>query len=333
MTKSTINFAKTTKITKYMDILSETLKSLRISGSVLFREEYVAPWAVAIPSVAKLKMLLGIKAGVQVAAFHLVEFGHCEIKLENGDQTVIEAGEMAICFSGVAHRIAQGQKSKALPVAELLKSGGNIFRPRSEGRTRGAALTCGVFLLNDTALNPLFAALPPLLHTSVNRGGEFHNLSGVARLMAQEMERKPLGGSYIVERLLEVLCAEAIRLHIEATPDTGWLGAIKDPVVGRAMAGIHAFPGEDWSVQRLAQSVAISPSRFAARFTATLGVSPMAYVAKWRMNVACRLLSGTQQSVAQVAEAVGYQNLPAFNRAFKKQVGLPPATWRARASL
>lgn len=319
-----------------MDILSETLKSLRISGSVLFREEYVAPWAVAIPSAAKLKMLLGIKTGVQVAVFHLVEFGHCEVRLENGGKAVIEAGEMSICFSGAAHRVAQGQKSKALPVEALLKSGGNIFRPGSEGRgsegrTRDAVLTCGGFLLNDTALNPLFAALPPLLHTSVNRGGEFHNLSGVARLIAQEMERQPLAGNYIVERLLEVLCAEAIRSHIEATPAAGWLGAIKDPVVGRAMAGIHATPGEDWSVQRLAKSVALSPSRFAARFTATLGESPMAYVAKWRMNVACRLLSGSQQSVAQIAADVGYQNLPAFNRAFKKHVGLPPAAWRAQA--
>ena len=113
-----------------MDILSETLKSLRISGSVLFREEYVAPWAVAIPTVAKLKMLLGLKASAQVAVFHLVEFGHCEVRLENGEKTVIEAGEMAICFSGAAHRVAQGQKSKTLPVEALLKVARIYFTPQ-----------------------------------------------------------------------------------------------------------------------------------------------------------------------------------------------------------
>lgn len=333
MAKSTDYYANTTVNCSLGDVFSDTLRSLRISGSLLFREGYAAPWAVAIPSAERLGTLLVAKAGVRVAAFHLVEFGHCEIKLENGDIAIIEAGEMAICFSGVAHRIAQGQKSKVLPVEALLKGGGNIIRLGGAGRVRGASLICGVFLLHDTLLNPLFTALPPLLHTSVSQAGEFHNLSGVARLMAQAIERKPLGGDYVVERLLEVLCAEAIRAYIEATPHAGWLRAIKDPVVGRAITAIHTRPGEDWSVQRLAQGVAMSPSRFAARFAATLGESPMVYVAKWRMNVACRLLASTQQGVAQIAADVGYTNLAAFNRAFKKHVGVPPAAWRAQERL
>lgn len=333
MTNSTDYFANTAETGLSGDVLSDTLKSLRISGSLLFQEEYAVPWAVAIPSAERLGTLLGAKAGVRVAAFHLVEFGHCGIKFENGDQAVIEAGEMAICFSGVAHRIAQGQKSKVLPVEALLKGSGNVFLPGGKDRARGASLICGVFLLHDTFLNPLFAALPPLLRISVSRAGEFHNLAGVARLMAQEIDRKSLGGGYIVERLLEVLCAEAIRAHIEATPRAGWLRAIKDPVVGRAMAAIHACPGADWSVRRLAQGVTMSPSRFAARFAATLGESPMAYIAKWRMNVARRLLAGTQQGIAQIAANVGYANLAAFNRAFKKHVGVPPAAWRARERL
>ena len=115
--------------------------------------------------------------------------------------------------------------------------------------------------------------------------------------MAQEVDRKSIGSGYIIERLLEAMCAEVIRVHIAASPrqDVGWLNAIKDPVVGRAVAAIHAQPGDQWSVTRLAQGVAMSPSRFAARFTATLGSSPMAYVAQWRMNVACRLLTDTRK--------------------------------------
>ena len=112
-----------------MDILSETLKSLRISGSVLFREEYAAPWAVAIPSAAKLKMLLGIKAGVQVAVFHLVEFGHCEVRLENGGKAVMEQVKWRF-ISVDAHRVAQGQKSKTLPVEALLKVARIYFTPQ-----------------------------------------------------------------------------------------------------------------------------------------------------------------------------------------------------------
>jgi AraC-like DNA-binding protein len=332
MPKTTDCFAETTAIDASGDILSDTLRSLRISGSVLLREAYASPWGVAIPNAERLAALLGARSKARAVAFHLVESGHCEIKLERGASAVIEAGEMAVCFAGTAHRLTQGANPKILSAETLLAGGANPRRPAAAGRVRGASLLCGVFLLHDTFLNPLFSALPPLLRTSVSQPGEFHNLSGVARLMAQEIDRKSLGGGYIVERLLEALCAEAIRAHIETTPHQGasWASAIKDPVVGRAVAAIHAQPGADWSVTRLAQAVAMSPSRFAARFAATLGNSPMVYVTQWRMNVACRLLAGTRQGVEQVAAAVGYDSPAAFNRAFKKHVGLPPAAWRIR---
>jgi AraC-like DNA-binding protein len=97
------------------------------------------------------------------------------------------------------------------------------------------------------------------------------------------------------------------------------------------MAAIHAAPGEDWSVQRLASEVSMSPSRFAARFSESMGDSPMAYVARWRMNIACRKLSASGLAIDRIAADVGYDSSAAFNRAFKKWVGLPPAAWRARA--
>jgi AraC-like DNA-binding protein len=170
------------------------------------------------------------------------------------------------------------------------------------------------------------------MHTTLSRTGELHNLSGVARLMAEEIDRKSPGGRYIVERLLEVLCAEAVRAHIETVlyREANWVQEIKDPVIGRAIAAIHMHPGKDWSVQRLARVVAMSPSRFAARFSESLGDSPMAYVTKWCMNVACRQLVTSRQGIDQIAVSVGYESQAAFIRAFKKHVGLPPAAWRTR---
>jgi len=330
MHKPTEYFAKTTGISSWNDVLSDTLRLMRIGGSLLLREAYAPPWAVAIPDADKLGALLKIKDGVRVVAFHLVERGHCEIRLQSGDRAIIEAGEMAICFGGSAHRISQGSNPRAVPVEVLMAGGGNVFRPNEKNLARGTSLMCGVFLLHDTYLNPLFAALPPLLHASVSRASGFHNLSGVAQLMSQEIERKSFGGGYVVERLLEVLCAEAVRSYFETIShkEVCWFNGIKDPIVGRAVAMIHSQPGESWSVGRLAQGVAMSPSRFAARFTAALGDSPMAYVAKWRMNVASRLLNDTQQGVGQIAADVGYESLAAFNRAFKKHTGMPPAAWR-----
>jgi transcriptional regulator GlxA family with amidase domain len=146
----------------------------------------------------------------------------------------------------------------------------------------------------------------------------------------QEVNRPTFGGGYVVERLLELLCADAIRSHVETIPEhtVGWFRGFRDPVVGRAIAMIHSRPGENWSVKSLAQCVSISPSRFAARFTATLGESPMAYVTKWRMYVASGLLGNSQQSIDQISTSVGYESLAAFSRTFKRYLGLPPAAWR-----
>ena len=190
---------------------------------------------------------------------------------------------------------------------------------------------CGVFLLRDTTLNPLFAALPEVLHASLHRDGALHNLSGVARLVADELDRRAVGAGFIIDRLLEVLCAATVRAHAEsgAEHDIGWFRGVRDPVVGRALAAIHARPGDAWSVRRLAAGVHMSPSRFAARFLAAIGDSPMAYVARWRMNVAsCELRHG-RRGVEQIGLDLGYESLAAFSRAFKRHLGVSPAVWRA----
>ena len=333
MLKTTELIAETTNIDSQNDCFSDVLRSMRISGSLLLGEAYTTPWAISIPSAERLGALLQVSVGVRVVAFHFVERGQVEIALQGGNEAVVQAGEIAICFAGTAHQISQGSNPRVVPVETLLKGGKNAFRPSEQNRARCTSLLCGVFLLHDTHLNPLFAALPPLLHASLSRPSGFHNLTGVAELMAQEMSRRSFGSGYVVERLLELLCAEAVRSHIETIPQqaVGWLRGLRDPVVGRALTLIHSQPGERWSVERLAQGVVMSPSRFAARFAAALGESPMAYVAKWRMNVAGRLLDGTQRGTSEIAAEVGYESLAAFNRAFKRHVGVPPAAWRSRA--
>ncbi len=330
MLENTDSFAETTTLTTQFDILSDALRSMRIRGSLLLKEEYAPPWAVSVPSEGDLAALLGIHPDIRVAAFHLVQRGHIELKLSNGDEAVIQAGEMAVCFAGEAHKLSQGSKPRVLPFEAIKAGTGNVFQPDEKNRDRSTSLVCGIFLLHDTHLNPLFATLPPLLHKSVSRPDGFPTLTGVADLLIQEVKRQMLGSDYVVERLLELLCAEAIRSHVETTSEQeiGWLRGLRDPVVGRAIAMIHSRPGENWSVKSLAQHVAISPSRFAARFTSTLGESPMAYVTKWRMYVASRLLDDTPRSIDQIATDVGYESLAAFSRTFKRHLGLPPVTWR-----
>ena len=332
MLKTTDSFAETTSRRRHEDVFTEVLRALRISGGVLLREAYRPPWAVKVPAAEALTKLLGAGAGECVVAFHLVEYGQCEIKPEEGDAVLLKAGEMAICFGGEAHRISQGRAVKPLAIEDLLAGRRGAQRLDEGSLASATSLLCGVFTLRHTDFNPLFTALPRLLHTSLSRAGEMHNLSGAARLMAEEIDRNSPGSAYVVERLLEVLCAEAIRAHLEsASPaEAGWFKGLKDPVVSRAIAAIHAAPGDGWTVPRLAAQVAVSPSRFAARFVEATGESPMAYVAKWRMSVACRRLARSRQAIEQIASEVGYESVAAFNRAFRKHLGVPPAAWRSR---
>ena len=335
MLKITESCADTTDINIDYDAMSDILNSLRINGSILLHENYAPPWALTIPDFKKLRVLLGLGRGVRVIAFHFVQRGYIEITLDNGQspgtKTIVEAGELAVCFGGAAHQISQGQHPKSMSVEKLLTGTNNPFQPDTEYSVHNTSLVCGVFLMHDVELNPLFTSLPALLQTSATHNVNDNNLSVVLNRMTQELDQQASGSSYIVERLLELLCAETLRSQLESLSQTsGWFKGLRDPVVGRAIAMIHSQPGDHWSIERLANGVAMSPSRFTARFTAAMGISPMAYVAKWRMNVASRLLQRSQQTIQEIATTVGYENLSAFNRAFKKHVGVTPATLRSR---
>ena len=318
------------------DILSNVLDSLRICGSTLLRESYVAPWAIAVPAGPKLGKLMNVQSGVRAVAFHLVERGYIELTTPNPDQPtlVVNAGEMVICFNGSPHQIAQGAYNQTLKVEDVLGGAEIPFRCPSNEPGSSVICLCGVFYLHDTHLNPLFAALPPILKAPVSQTATFQNLWGVAHLIAQELEQPSPGSNFMVERLLELLCAGAVRAYMAQldSQDSNWLTGLRDPIIGRTLAMIHTQPGQDWSIERLAQAVALSPSRFAARFKSTLGESPMGYVAKWRIHVASQLLRTSESNISTIAAEVGYENLAAFNRAFKRHLDVPPGVWRSRHS-
>lgn len=333
MQKNKVLSSKASIKTSPDDVLSQVLNSMRISGSLLLKEKYQPPWAVSVPNSNALNPFFKTPTNTRIAAFHWVERGHITIKLENGVSTLVEKGEMVICFSGLGHTLSQGEGSKMMTFQEIMAGGNPIFEPNDESSQQPlyTSLTCGVFLLHDALLNPLLAALPNVLKFSVDNPSEYPRLYGVINLMKQEFQPQVVGNSFVLQRYLEILCAEAIRVHVNSLPDPsiGWLSALKDPIIGLAIEIIHAQPGYKWSVKSLADKVTISPSRFAARFSETLGEPPMIYITKWRMYIASQMLSSNQFSIDQIASEVGYESMAAFSRAFKRHVGLPPATWRA----
>ncbi|MEE9351828.1 MAG: AraC family transcriptional regulator [Thiotrichaceae bacterium] len=335
MLKTTVSLSKPLTPSVSVDALSQVLNSMRISGSLLLKERYKTPWAVSVPDSNTLNKLLETSDDVRIAAFHMVERGHINIRLKNGESTLVEAGEMVVCFSGIEHTLYEGNEQRVIPFQEIMSGGNHAFEPDDSEQLPCTSLVCGVFLLQDMVLNPLLATLPPFLKFSVSNPNRYPRLYGVVNLLVQEFQYQAVGNSYVVQRYLEILCVEAIRSHVDALPEqsSGWLSALKDPVIGRAIEIIHSKPGYNWSVKSLANEVSISPSRFAARFSTTLGESPMIYVTKWRMFVASRMLEENQRSIDQIANEVGYESLAAFSRAFKRHVGLPPAAWRSRLAV
>src|SRR5262245_32119166 len=159
-------------------------------------------------------------------------------------------------------------------------------------------------------------------------------MQGTLRLMAAEARELRPGGEAVITRLADVLVVQAIRVWLETDPAarTGWLGALQDKQVGRALTLIHRHPARAWTVSSLARELAMSRSAFAARFTELVGEPVMTYVSRWRMQVAVGLLRDENATVAALAHRLGYRSEAAFARAFKRIVGVPPGSLRQTTS-
>ena len=136
----------------------------------------------------------------------------------------------------------------------------------------------------------------------------------------------------MLARLSELMFVEIVRRHLETLPPdrAGWLAGLRDPHVGKALAALHAPPGHPWTLDALGHEAGLSRSALAERFAGLVGEPPIQYLGRWRMQVAAGLLAATHDGVAAIGARVGYASEAAFNRAFKKTVGVPPATRRRR---
>ncbi len=333
MAVTTEYHAETTKINSSDDVFSESLRSMQITGSLLLNEDYAAPWAITIPDKVELVKSLESSNATHIAAFHLVRRGYVEIELENKDKHIVNKGELVIVFSGMAHTLYQGTSYPACSFKTIMQTGLNIFKPTQDTYPQSTSLICGIFMLRDTLRNPLFEALPPLLKITTDQSDNYSQATtaNIVNLLLKEMDQQSLAHSYSVERYLELLCARSIHSYLETLPaeQSGWLQALKDPMAVRVITAIHAKPEYGWSVQEMAKLVSLSPSRFAARFTEIMGTSPMVYVTRWRMYLASKLLNETRAGIEQISTRVGYDNVAAFSRAFKRCIGSSPGVWRA----
>ncbi|MGO9173242.1 MAG: cupin domain-containing protein [Rhodomicrobium sp.] len=307
--------------------LDSALDDLRVTGSVLLHETYVPPWAIEIPGEDSLREALKAGSSERVLPFHLVRSGDFDLQHEGLAPARIGMNEVAICPSGKAHRMSSGAGARPIPLPQILAT---LNSRSGRDAPEGTELVCGIFLLRAAPLNPLLAALPPVLKVKTAGAGANPLLVRAAEMLGLELAEGRQG--FTVSRLLEVFFAEAIEAYrlSEGAARPGWFKALNDPRIGRAIAHVHERPGAAWSVASMAETAAMSASRFAARFREATGRSAMSYVASWRMNVACRMLRETEADLACIASEIGYADTAAFSRAFKAIAGESPARWRAR---
>jgi AraC-like DNA-binding protein len=183
------------------------------------------------------------------------------------------------------------------------------------------------------AAGNLIEILPATIHIEAARSPRLEWMQSVLRLMASEAAGFRPGGEAVITRLGDILVIQAIRAWMESDPaaQRGWLGALQDPQIGRAISGIHRDPARDWTVASLAHELAMSRSAFAARFTEVVGEPVMSYVARWRMQVAVAALKDEGATV-QLADRLGYRSEAAFSRAFKRVVGVSPGAIKRGAA-
>lgn len=313
-----------------MDALSDLLRVLRFSGGLFLETKFRAPWCVRA-QVSPGDCGLGANSGGELAAFHYILEGRLQVRLGNERPRGAGPGQLILLAHNDSHFLGS---DVTLPPVE----GRTLIRRADEhelaqidfgtGRPVTNHFVCG-FLL--TAIrHPLFVALPSLLVADLRGRPCAEWAESSFRYAAREHAARRPGSQEILARLSELLFVEVVREYIEKLPSeaTGWLAALRDPSLARALAALHARPAQPWTAEALAKEACLSRSAFAERFSSTLGMPPISYLTQWRMLLAGQRLRESSDTIAQIASFVGYESEPTFSRAFTREMGLAPGAWR-----
>jgi AraC-like DNA-binding protein len=303
------------------DALSEVLQDFRLSGVNYGRCGLRHPWSIAFPQQ-------------QLLRFHFVSEGPCWIYTEAQGWQELQHGDMVLLPQGVEHRLASGPDivGDTLKSCQITKLGDNVCEVVQEGTGASSTLFCGSMALGANALNPLIALMPPIIR-GCDVAGNDPVVEPLLAAMTAEASQPQIGSATVLSRMADVLVARLIRCWVNCSGAStgGWLAAIRDPQIGRALAAMHRDPGRDWTLEGLAGVAGQSRSIFAERFSAILGEGAVRYLARLRMQLARELL-GRNMSVAEVASQMGYESEASFARAFKRVTSVSPGAVRRATS-
>ena len=318
------------------DTLSAVLEAVKLTGALFFLVDGHTPWVAEAPPAADLAPVL-LPRAQHIVSYHVVRQGNCWCESPGHAAVPLEAGDVLVVPHGDAYQMASTPGLRTGWSSEETLA---WFRAMASGQlpfvvTEGGGgpdrlqLVCGFLGCDALPFNPALTALPPLMSVRVH-GEHAHRLEALVEFAVAESSAARPGSRSVLLRIAELVFVEVLRSYLTSAAEEGasWLSGLRDPVVGRALAGLHRQPARAWTLPELAREVGTSRSVLAERFAHFVGRPPMLYLTRWRIQLAASRLAAGAAPVSAVASEVGYESEAAFCRAFRKVTGVTPAAWR-----
>ncbi len=314
-----------------MDAFSEILGAFALKGALFFNAEFSEPWGFSSPPSRDLAPVLAPGAP-HLVIFHFLVEGSGFVRVEDGSTLHLEAGDVVVMPHGNAHQMcsAEGVRDNETSAMFAKLQSRDLKTMQAGGGGDVARFVCGYMACNPLLSRPILYSLPSAFKVNLraDRSGQW--LENSILHLVEEAGSGSAGSEAMLGKLSEALFVDTLRRYMSRLPEqeTGWLAGARDPVIGKSLTLLHTRAQHPWTIAELAREVGLSRSALVERFTRYLSEPPMSYLMRWRLQLAARALAATPRGVAEIASDVGYESEAAFNRAFKREFGLPPARYR-----
>ena len=314
-----------------MDAFSEILGGVVLKGAMFFSAEFSAPWGFDAPAAQDLAPLLAPGAP-HLLVYHFLVEGSGLVRIENESPIRLEPGDVIVLPHGHAHemRSAEGAGHKLSEKMIAKVQAHDLSTMRAGGGGEVTRFVCGFMSCDPLLCRPILLSLPAAFKVNLRTDPSGHWLENSVLHLADEAASGHAGSEAVLAKLSEALFVDTLRRYLSGLPqqESGWLAGARDPIVGKSLMLLHSRIQHPWTIAELAREVGLSRSSLVERFTRYLSEPPMAYLIRWRLQLAARALAATSRGISEIAADVGYESESAFNRAFKREFDSPPARYR-----
>jgi AraC-like DNA-binding protein len=316
-----------------VDAFSEILSGVKLNGAIFFTAEFSAPWGFSTP--ASNLLAAKVAPGAEhLVLYHLVIEGNAVVVMDDGQSVELAPGDIVIFPNGDSHHMSSGKNVRPpfpnFGISTKIKSR-DLTPLHAGGGGEASRFVCGYMTCDPYQCRPILSGLPPVFKVNIRTDSSGHWLENSILHLVEEAASGRVGSEAMLAKLSEALFVDTLRRYVAGLPQeqNGWLAGARDPIVGKSLGLLHSRVADPWTIAALADEVGISRSALVERFTRYLSEPPMAYLTRWRLQLAARSLEKTSRGVADIAAAVGYESEAAFNRAFKREFGQPPGRYRS----